>query len=77
MIVKGRVKLHGGEQRIECTEGSVVRIPPNVVHWAEPLVVEDGVAINMDIWTPYRPDFGQFTAYQSDDFGPAAPSPAR
>jgi hypothetical protein len=29
---------------------------------------EDGVAINMDIWTPYRTDFGQFTAYQTDEF---------
>jgi quercetin dioxygenase-like cupin family protein len=72
MIVKGRVKLHVGEQVIECTEGSVVRIPPNVVHWAEPPSPEDGVAINMDIWTPYRADFGEFTAYQTDRFSPGA-----
>ena len=51
MIVQGRVKLHVGEQVIQCTPGSVVRIPPNVVHWAEPPSPEDGVAINMDIWT--------------------------
>ena len=74
MIVKGRVKLHVGEQVIPCVEGSVVRIPPNVVHWAEPPSPEDGVAINMDIWTPYRPDFGQFTAYQTDEFSRNAPA---
>jgi hypothetical protein len=22
----------------------------------------------MDIWTPYRPDFGEFTSYQTDRF---------
>jgi hypothetical protein len=45
---------------------------PNVVHWAEPPAPEDGVAINMDIWTPYRPDFGAFTAYQTDELSPGA-----
>ncbi len=68
MIIKGRVMLHVGEQVIECKAGAVVRIPPDVVHWAEPPSVEDGIAINMDIWTPYRPDFGKFTAYQTDHF---------
>lgn len=68
MILKGRVKLHVGEQTVEMTEGSLIRIPPDVVHWSEPPEPEDGVAINMDIWTPYRPDFGAFTAYQQDDF---------
>jgi len=68
MILKGKVKLHVGDEVIECTAGSVVRIPPNVVHWAEPPDPKDGVAINMDIWTPYRPDFGAFTSYQTDTF---------
>ena len=72
MIIKGRVKLHVGDEVIECTSGAVVRIPPNVIHWAEPPSVEDGVAINMDIWTPYRSDFGEFTAYQTDAFSPTA-----
>ena len=77
MIVKGRVRLHVGDQVIACTEGSVVRIPPDVVHWAEPPAPEDGVAINMDIWTPYRPDFGQFTAYQTDAFDEVESARAR
>lgn len=71
MILKGRVKLHVGDQVFMCTAGSVVRIPPNVVHWSEPPDPADGVAINMDIWTPYRPDFGAFTAYQTDKFDAA------
>ena len=70
MILEGRVRLHVGDQVIECSEGSVVRIPPNVVHWADPPDPADGVAINMGIWTPYRPDFGQYTSYQTDRFDP-------
>ena len=70
--LSGRFSSSVGEQVIECKEGSVVRIPPEVVHWAEPPAPEDGVAINMDIWTPYRPDFGAFTSYQTDDFSSSA-----
>lgn len=67
-LLKGRVKLHVGDQVIECTEGTIVRIPPNVEHWAEPPAPEDGVALNMDIWTPIRPDYAEYTSYQTDTF---------
>jgi hypothetical protein len=63
---------HGGDRVFAGTAGSLARSPPNVVQWAEPPSPEDGVAINMDIWTPYRPDFGQFTAYQTDNFDSVA-----
>jgi mannose-6-phosphate isomerase-like protein (cupin superfamily) len=69
MILEGRVRLHVGDDVQVVEEGGVVRIPPHVEHWSEPPTPEDGVAINLDIWTPYRPDFGAFTAYQTDDFG--------
>jgi quercetin dioxygenase-like cupin family protein len=68
MILKGRVQLHVGDECFTCTAGSVIRIPPNVVHWSDPPDPADGAALNMDIWTPYRPDFGAFTSYQTDKF---------
>lgn len=68
MLLKGRVKLHVGDDVYDCKEGTVIRIPPNVEHWAEAPDEKDGVAINMDVWTPLRPDYGQFTAYQTDSF---------
>lgn len=68
MLLKGRVKLHIGDQVYDMVEGSVVRIPANAVHWADPPRPEDGVAINMDIWAPLRPDYVALTAYQTDEF---------
>ena len=68
-LLKGRVKLHVDDQVFDMTEGSFVRIPPNAVHYSEPPRPEDGVALNLDIFTPLRPDFLPLTKYQTDDFG--------
>ena len=68
MLLKGRVRLHVGDEVHQMEEGSVIRIPPNVEHWAEAPDEADGPAINMDIWTPLRPDYSEFTAYQTDTF---------
>ena len=68
MLLKGRVRLHVGDEIHTVEEGGVVRIPPNVEHWAEAPNEADGIAINMDVWTPLRPDYAQHTAYQTDIF---------
>ncbi|WP_300587463.1 cupin domain-containing protein [Marivita sp.] len=68
MLLQGRVKLHVGDQVHDLKAGAVVRIPPNMEHWAEAPADADGVAINMDIWTPLRPDYGKYTDYQTDTF---------
>lgn len=65
MILKGRVRLHVGDRVHECGPGSIIRIPPNVEHWVEPPRKEDGVAINLDVFSPIRADFEMLTAYQS------------
>jgi quercetin dioxygenase-like cupin family protein len=66
MILEGRVKLHIEDQVIDCPAGTVLRIPPNAMHWAEG--PEEGVAVNLDVWTPYREDYGEYTSYQTDEF---------
>jgi hypothetical protein len=45
-----------------------VLIPPHVEHWVEPPSAEDGVAINLDIFSPIREDFLKLTAYQTEQF---------
>ena len=68
MILQGRVKLHVGDQVHDCGPGTVVRIPPHIEHWVEPPAAEDGVAINLDIFSPIRPDFLELTKYQTEKF---------
>jgi quercetin dioxygenase-like cupin family protein len=75
MLLKGRVKLHVGAQVFDMRDGSFVRIPPNVVHYSEPPRPEDGMALNLDIFSPLRPDFFKLTEYQTDDFGMSTPAP--
>ena len=67
MILKGRVTLHVGDQVHDCRAGSIVLIPANVEHWVDPPREEDGVAINLDIFSPIRADFEKLTAYQTDE----------
>lgn len=68
MILKGHVTLHAGDQVFGCPAGTVIRIPPNVEHWAGAPSDADGAALNMDVWTPLRPDYAKHTAYQTDTF---------
>ena len=67
MIIQGRVKLHVGDEVVECGPGSVVQIPRDVLHWAEAPAPEDGIAINIDVFAPVREDYLHMVAYQ--DFG--------
>jgi quercetin dioxygenase-like cupin family protein len=68
MLLKGRVKLHVGDQVFDMVEGSVVRIPPHTVHWSEPPRPEDGVAINLDVFSGIREDQRELVRYQTDRF---------
>jgi quercetin dioxygenase-like cupin family protein len=64
MIIEGRVTLHVGDDVFDCGPGSVVRIPPDVMHWAEPPKAEDGVAVNIDVFSPVREDYLHLVKYQ-------------
>ena len=65
-IVQGRARFHVGEETFEAGPGSLLRIPPGVEHWAEPL--GDEPALNLDIFAPIREDYRHLVAYQEPDF---------
>jgi quercetin dioxygenase-like cupin family protein len=66
MIIQGRVLFHLGDEVIEMGPGSMVRVPPSIEHFAEP--VGDEVVLNLDIFSPIRPDYLPLVAYQEQDF---------
>lgn len=66
-IVQGRVIFHVGEEAFEAGPGSVIRIPPGVTHYAEP--VGDEPALNLDVFAPIREDYRHLVDYQQADFG--------
>lgn len=54
-IVEGLVDFHVGDKVYRLGAGELIAIPPNVLHHAE--VVGDVPAINIDIFTPSRPEY--------------------
>ena len=64
-IVKGRMRFHVGDNVIECGPGSLVRIPPDVVHYGEP--IGDEPVLNLDVFSPVRDDYRHLTSYQDTD----------
>ena len=66
-IVEGRVKFHVGDEEMEAGPGSLIRIPPDVVHDAEP--IGDTPALNLDVFAPIRDDYRHLVEYQEPDFG--------
>lgn len=65
-IVKGKVRFHIGEETFDAEAGSVIRIPPDVEHYGEPL--GDEPALNLDIFAPIREDYRHLIEYQEPDF---------
>lgn len=65
-IVSGRVRFHIGGDVMEAGPGSVTRIPPDVMHYAEPIGGE--TAMNLDVFSPIREDYRHLVAYQEADF---------
>jgi len=62
LILQGRTRLHIGDEVLECGPGSMVRVPPNVVHYAE--AVGDEVCLNLDVFAPVRADYSHLVDYQ-------------
>lgn len=61
-IVQGKVRFHIGDEIFEGGPGSVIRIPPNVEHYAEPF--GDEPVLNLDIFAPLRKDYMHLVDYQ-------------
>jgi len=62
LILQGCVRFHIGDDVVDCGPGSMVRVPPDVMHWAEP--VGDEVCLNLDVFSPVRDDYMHLVAYQ-------------
>jgi quercetin dioxygenase-like cupin family protein len=65
-IVQGQMKFHIGDDIIEGGPGSLIRIPPNVQHYGEPL--GDEPVLNLDVFSPIREDYRHLVEYQQADF---------
>ncbi|MBM3516874.1 MAG: cupin domain-containing protein [Alphaproteobacteria bacterium] len=65
-IVDGRAHVHVDEQVFEAGPGSVIRIPPNALHYAEP--IGDKTVWNLDVFSPIRADYRHLVSYQAEEF---------
>ncbi|GAB3066128.1 cupin domain-containing protein [Stenotrophomonas tumulicola] len=66
LIVQGRVRFHIGDEAVEGGPGSMIRIPPDVIHYAEPIGEE--VVLNLDVFSPLRRDYQHLVDYQRGEF---------
>jgi quercetin dioxygenase-like cupin family protein len=61
-VVQGRMRFVVGEQVIEATAGSVIRVPPDVLHYGEP--IGDEPVLNLDVFAPFREEYRHLVEYQ-------------
>ncbi|PLC50779.1 cupin [Pollutimonas subterranea] len=54
-IIEGSVDFRLGDQVIRLGPGGIVVVPPNVIHCAT--VVGDEPVLNLDVFTPARPEY--------------------
>ena len=66
-IVSGRMKFVVGDDEFEAGAGSMIRIPPDIEHYGEPL--GDEPVLNLDVFSPIREDYKHLVEYQEPDFG--------
>ena len=62
-IVQGCVNFHVGDEVYNARAGSVIRIPPDIEHFAEP--VGDEPVLNLDVFAPLREDYMHLVEYQN------------
>ncbi len=68
IIVQGRVRFRLGDEVVEGGPATMIRIPPHVMHYAEP--VGDEVVLNLDVFAPLREDYRHLVEYQAAEFEP-------
>jgi len=66
-VVQGRMRFVVGDQVIEAAAGTVIRVPPNVQHYGEP--IGDEPVLNLDVFAPFREDYRHLVEYQRDQGG--------
>lgn len=62
LIVQGRARFYIEDEIVEAGPGSMIRIPPDALHHAEP--IGDEVVLNLDVFAPPRGDYQHLIAYQ-------------
>lgn len=65
-IVQGRIRFHVGDEVFEAGPGNLIRIPPDVEHYGEP--IGDEPVLNLDVFSPIREDYRHLVDYQEADF---------
>lgn len=55
-ILAGQIRFHIGDEAILLAAGGLMVVPPNTMHWGE--VVGDEDVLNLDVFTPRRPEYG-------------------
>lgn len=66
IIIDGLVNYHIGDEVFECGPGSMLRVPPHTLHYAE--LAGEEIALNLDIFAPLRADYAHLVEYQAADF---------
>lgn len=65
-VVKGRMRFNIDGEDIEIGAGGLVRIPPDALHYGEPIGDEE--VLNLDVFAPLREDYRHLVEYQADEF---------
>jgi quercetin dioxygenase-like cupin family protein len=55
-ILAGQIRFHINDEQILLSTGGLLVVPPNTMHWGE--VVGDEDVLNLDVFTPKRPEYG-------------------
>lgn len=66
ICIEGEFDYHVGDEVHHMTPGSMLRVPPGVMHFVKP--TGKTVALNLDIFSPIRDDYRHLTDYQTADF---------
>jgi len=66
ICVEGEFDYHVGDEVFHMTPGSMLRVPPNTMHYAEP--TGDKVGLNLDVFAPIRDDYKHLVEYQKEEF---------
>ncbi|MGH8135418.1 MAG: cupin domain-containing protein [Steroidobacteraceae bacterium] len=61
-VVKGRMRFVVGDKVIDADAGSVIRVPPDVLHYGEPIGSEP--VLNLDVFSPFREDYRHLVDHQ-------------
>ncbi len=65
-VVKGRMRFHIEGEAFDLGPGGLLRIPPDALHYGEPL--GDETVFNLDVFSPIRDDYRHLVAYQAAAF---------